>query len=303
MMAKKISASAEEMKQKLFGAAQDKHEEAQVKPPIIDRFAVYLDHVGKTVTIPIEHIVIEDNVRKEVETSSPKFQELVDSIKRDGLLQNLIVEVRKGQTGTYLSCVSGQRRLLAARAAGAEKAVCLLKEYSPAERVSTGLTENLVRQDLNCIDIAEGYSALRKEGWSEEEIAARFERGQRTIHRYLVIASWPEDIKQSMRKYPDVFTTRAIFNQFVSKGFKSEAALREAVNSKLVKALQPGSEKLKTVRTTRSQVKSVGLKLSDKLKLPVAVKGNDQKGIVTISYHNREQLEKIVKILEESNPE
>lgn len=301
MKAKKISASAEEMKQKLFGG--EREEAASQKPVVIDRFAVYRDHIGKTVTIPIEHILVEDNVRKEVDPSSPKFQELVDSIKRDGLLQNLIVEVRQGPSGTYLSCVSGQRRLLAARAAGVEKTVCLLKEYSPAERVSTGLTENIVRQDLNCIDVAEGYAALRKEGWSEEEIATRFERGQRTIHRYLVIASWPEDVKQSMRKYPDVFTTRAIFNQFVSRGFKNETGLREAVNSRLVKALEPGSEKLKKVKSTRSQVKSVGLKLSDRLKLPVAVKGTDQKGMVMISYHNREELEKIVRLLEESSLE
>jgi ParB family transcriptional regulator, chromosome partitioning protein len=290
------------MKQKLFGSAHEEAE-AQTKSPIIDRFAVYRDHLGKTVTIPIEHIMVEDNVRKEVDTSSPKFQELVDSIKRDGLLQNLIVEVRNGPMGTYLSCVSGQRRLLAARAAGAEKAVCLLKEYSPAERVSTGLTENIVRQDLNCIDVADGYAALRKEGWSEEEIAARFERGQRTIHRYLVIASWPEDVKQSMRKFPDVFTTRAIFNQFVSRGFKNEAALRDAVNSKLTKALSPGAEKLKKPKTTRSQVKAVGLKLSNQIKLPVLVKGNDQKGVVAISYQNREELEKIVRIFEESSIE
>ncbi|MGH9838453.1 MAG: ParB/RepB/Spo0J family partition protein [Blastocatellia bacterium] len=296
MKAKKIAASAEEMKQKLFGSAQT----STAAEPTADRFAIYRDHIGKTVTIPIDHIIVEDNVRKEVDTSSPKFQELVDSIKRDGMLQNLIVEVRNGANGTYISCVSGQRRLLAAKTAGAEKAVCLLKEYNAAERVSAGLTENLVRQDLSCIDVAEGYASLRKEGWSEEEIAARFERGQRTIHRYLVIASWPDDIKQSMRKYPDVFTTRTIFNQFVSRGFKNEGDLRQAVNGKLAKALEPGAEKLKNAKNRRSQIKAVGAGLAEKLKLPVAVKGDEQKGTIAISYQNREELEKIIRIIQES---
>ena len=298
MKAKTIAASAEEMKKKLFVESQ---QDSTQKPQQADRFAAYRDHIGKTVTIPLEYITIEDNVRKEVDTSSPKFLELVDSIRRKGLLQNLIVDVRYGQTGTYLSCTSGQRRYLAAKAAGLEKATCLLKEYSYAERVSVGLTENLIRQDLNCIDIADGYAALRKEGWSEEEISAHFERGQRTIHRYLVIASWPEDVKQSMRKYPDVFTTRTIFNQFVSRGFKSEDDLREAVQSKMSKALEPGAVKLKQSSKQRSEVRATVSSLSEKLKLPVDIKGNDQQGKITISYQNREELEMIIKIIRESN--
>lgn len=295
MKAKKIAASAEEMKQKLFGHSRN---DSTQKPPQADRFANYYEHVGKTVTIPIENITIEDNVRKEVDTSSPKFQELVNSIKRDGILQNLVVELRKNQMGlTYISLVSGQRRMLAARVAGVEKATCLLKEYNRADRISTGLTENLNRQDLSCIDVAEGYAELRKEGRTEEEIAARFERGQRTIHRYLVIASWPEDVKQTMRKHPDVFTTRAIFNQFVSKGFASEKELREAVNSKLLKALQPVEEKFKHPIDRVSEVKAAASSLAEKLKLPVAIKGNDHEGKITISYNNQEELEKLEKVI------
>src|SRR5215510_13047020 len=238
---KKIAASAEEMSKKLFGG---KSQASVQEPQQADRFAAYRDHIGKTVTLPIEHIVIEDNVRLEVDTSAPKFQELVDSIKREGILQNLIVEVRSGRNGAYLSLVSGQRRLLAAKEAGVQKATCLLKEYNRAGRVSTGLTENLVRQDLNCIDVAEGFAALRKEGWSEEEIAARFDRGQRTIRRYLVIAAWPEDVKQTMRKHPDVFTTRTIFNQFVARTFRDEDELREAMQSRVSKAIEPGADGL-----------------------------------------------------------
>lgn len=266
-----------------------------------DRFSVYRDHIGKTVTIPVEHIMIEDNVRKEVDPSSPRFQELVDSIKRDGLLQNLIVEVRDGGGGTYLSCVSGQRRLLAAKAAGIEKAICLLKQYNHAERVSTGLTENLIRQDLNCIDIAEGYAALRREGWAEEEIAARFERGQRTIHRYLVIASWPEEIKQTMRKYPDVFTTRVIFNQFISREFKNEGDLRAAVDEKLSKALEPGVEKLKGAGRPSARFKSIASTLSEQLRLPVSVRGNEQKGTISISYLTPEELGRILQALQKAD--
>ena len=298
MKAKKIAASAEEMKQKLFRSTSEAGEESA---GIADRFAVYREHIGKTVTIPVEHITIEENVRKEVDQSSPKFQELVDSIRRDGLLQNLIIEVREGARGVYLSCVSGQRRLLAARAAGVEKAVCLLKRYTAAERLSAGLTENLVRQDLTCIDIAEGYAALRNEGWTEEEISARFERGQRTIRRYLVIASWPEEIKQTMRRYPDVFTTRVIFHHFVAHEFPTEADLRAAVEARLSTALTPGVEKLNAgAKRPSAEIKSIASSLSERLRLPVSVKGTQEKGTISISYLSPEERERIVQLLQQN---
>jgi len=295
---KKIATSAEEMSKKLFG----KERQASIQESQqADRFAAYRDHIGKTVTLPIEHIVIEDNVRLEVDTSTPKFQELVDSIKREGILQNLIVEVRNDRNGTYLSLVSGQRRLLAAKEAGVLKATCLLKEYNRAGRVSAGLTENLVRQDLNCIDVAEGFAALRKEGWSEEEIAARFERGQRTIRRYLVIAAWPEDVKQTMRKYPDVFTTRTIFNQFVGRTFRDEDELREAVESRVSKSIEPGANGLKRPNKQKAEIQTAVSSLSEKLKLPVTIKGDDNEGRITISYRDREELERVIRIIQESN--
>jgi ParB/RepB/Spo0J family partition protein len=280
MKANKIAESAEEMKQKLFGQPMEDHTQS---PEQDKRFSIYLEHIGKTVTIPIAQITIEENVRKEVDVTSPKFRELVESIRRDGLLQNLVVDVREGAGGVYLSCVSGQRRLLAAREAGVEKAVCLLKRYSGAERVSTGLTENLVRQDLCCIDIAEGYAELRKEGWSEAEIATRFERDQRTIHRYLVIATWPAEIRSIMRKHPDVFTTRVVFNHFVSREFKSPNDLLNAVQERLATA--KGEELPKaTEEPGRERIRAMASSLAKRTGYDVSLRGSEEKGTLSIKY-------------------
>ncbi|MEY4167740.1 MAG: hypothetical protein RIR52_1564 [Acidobacteriota bacterium] len=291
MKAKKIAESAEEMKNKLFGQAHD----GQGDHP--NRFSVYLEHVGKTVTIPTSQITIEENVRKEVDVDSPKFIELVESIRRDGLLQNLVVEVKESEAGIYLSCVSGQRRLMAARVAGIEKVVCLLKRYGQAERVSTGLTENLVRQDLNCIDIAEGYAALQQAGWSEEEIAARFERGQRTIHRYLIIASWPAEVRSIMRRNPEIFPTRVIFNQFISREFSSEEELLQAVKARLALFEGEGSER-QAQDPAAERIKSMATSLSRQTGCAVSLRGTEEKGTLSIRYLNPHDLQRITQALE-----
>lgn len=299
MKSKRIASSAEEMKTRLFNPTTQSHV-AELQP---DRLKAYLDYVGKTVTVPIDLIAIEDNVRKQVDTSSAKFQELVDSIKREGLLQNLIVDVRNGENGTYLSCVSGQRRLLAARVAGVEKAVCLLKQYGEGDRVSIGLTENLVRQDLHCIDVADGYAELRRAGWTEEEIADRFERGQRTIHRYLLIASWPEAVKQQIRQYPDIFTTRIIFNNFVSRGFASDAELQAAVEAKIaastVSAMERNKQSVegKAIPKLTQEMRRGVKVLADKLQTGVKVKTAGGRGRLEIGFATEDELERILAVL------
>jgi ParB family transcriptional regulator, chromosome partitioning protein len=301
MKSKKIASSAEEMKQKLFGRpAATASETVEVTT---DRFRAYWDYIGKTVTIPVEHISLEDNVRKSVDTSSPKFLELVDSIRREGLLQNLVVDVRSGPQGTYLACVSGQRRLLAAKEAGIEKAVCLLKQYGEAERISIGLTENLVRQDLHCLDVAEGYAELRRRGWAEEEIAARFEREQRTVHRYLLIAAWPEEVKKRIRQHPEIFTTRVIFNQFVSRGFADESKLRQAVEEKIATSLGAKSAALAVPDANAAPLdlsdenrQAIKL-LSDKLQTEVRLKTIGRKGKLEIGFQSEGELERILQIL------
>jgi hypothetical protein len=63
-----------------------------------------------------------------------------------------------------------------------------------------------------------------------------------------------------MRKYPDVFTTRTIFNQFVSRGFKDENELRKAVESLVSKAIEPKAEELKQTDKQRAEMKTATLK-------------------------------------------
>lgn len=299
MKAKKIAESAEEMKQKLFGRAMEEQRESTEQGR---RFSVYLEHIGKTVTIPLAQITIEENVRREVDVSGPKFRELVESIRRDGLLQNLVVDVREADGEVYLSCVSGQRRLLAAREAGVEKAVCLLKRYSGAERVSTGLTENLVREDLCCIDIAEGYAGLRREGWSEEEIANRFDRDQRTIHRYLVIATWPDEVRSLMRRHREVFTTRVVFNQFVSRQFGTPEELLTAVRERLAAAGGKGAPGPAT-EPARERIRAMASSLARKTGYDVSLRGTAEKGTLSVKYVSQQELDRLIEALQQLQKE
>lgn len=255
--------------------------------------------IGKVVLLPIEEILIEDNVRQSIDTTADSFLELVSSIRENnGVLQNLIIELQIKDDKYRLICVAGQRRLLAARIAGVVKVPALLKQYAnDGERVIDGLTENLTRQDLPALDIAEGYQRLLKTGITEQMISERFDRQGRTVRKYLAIGKYPADVRSTLRKNPDVFTTRVIFNQLASRTFPSNDALREAVQAILNKQSRQKTNKIGAQkdgdfgRTTAAQIKK-------RLNLNTTVKGDQNQGFVKVTYTTAEELKLLLTQLE-----
>ena len=117
-----------------------------------------------------------------------------------------------------------------------------------------------------------------------------------------MIAAWPEDVKLRIRQHPEVFSTRVIFNQFVSRGFKDEAALRAAIETKIVQATKPGREQSeqrsaavpKLIESkTRQSIKI----LEDKLRAGIKIKDSAGKGKIEIAYENAADLQRILEIL------
>ena len=255
--------------------------------------------IGKVVLLPIEEILIEDNVRQSIDTEADSFLELVSSIQENnGVLQNLIIELQINDDKYRLICIAGQRRLLAARVAGVVKVPALIKQYAnDGERVIDGLTENLTRQDLPAIDIAEGYQRLLKAGITEQMISARFDRQGRTVRKYLAISKYPADVRSMLRKNPDVFTTRVIFNQLASRTFPSNDALREAVQAILNNQSRQKTNKIRGQKdgnfgqTTAARIKK-------RLNLKTTVKGDQNQGFVKVTYASAEELKLLLTQLE-----
>lgn len=85
------------------------------------------------------------------------MDELVDSVRRYGLLQPLLL--RPVEVEEY-ELVAGERRLRAARQAGFEEVPAIVREMSGEEAACFALVENLQRQDLNPLEETEGMLEL-----------------------------------------------------------------------------------------------------------------------------------------------
>jgi ParB family transcriptional regulator, chromosome partitioning protein len=105
--------------------------------------------------IPVNKIVVMEQVRSNIDIETDSFKSLMQSIKDKGILEPLIVT---GQDdGTYL-LICGERRLVAARQLEFESVPVRVIEAGKelGDTIALQLTENLQREDLNPIDQAKG---------------------------------------------------------------------------------------------------------------------------------------------------
>ncbi len=142
------------------------------------------------VMIPIDKLHPHpDNPRRDVGDIS----ELAESIKANGVLQNLTVvpyvsPVHKRVMNGLYTVIIGHRRLAAAKKAGLKEMPCVVVEMTDKEQVSTMLTENMQRVDLTVYEQAQGFQMMLDMGDSMEVIAEKSGFSKTTVRKRLEIA-------------------------------------------------------------------------------------------------------------------
>lgn len=123
-----------------------------------------------------------DNPRKDL----GDLTELADSIKANGIMQNLTV-VASPDPNKY-RVVIGHRRMAAANLAGLTELPCVVSDMDHKEQVATMLAENMQRSDLTVYEQAWGFQQMTLLGCSVDEISSKSGFSQSTVRRRLKMA-------------------------------------------------------------------------------------------------------------------
>lgn len=100
-----------------------------------------------------------------------EIQSLAASIREVGILQPIVVR-RAGDEGYEL--VAGERRLRAAKVAGLATVPVVLRDTGDADLLREALIENIHREDLGPIELAEAFRQLLEDlGLKQEALAER----------------------------------------------------------------------------------------------------------------------------------
>lgn len=145
----------------------------------------------KVMMIDVDHIHPHpDNPRKDI----GNIEELSESIRKNGIMQNLTVIPIDGQSGEYMTLI-GHRRCEASKAAGLKELPCDIAEgLTKKEQVAIMLEENMQRSDLTILEQAQGFQMMIDLGETEESIAQKTGFSKPTVKHRLNLAKLEPDL-------------------------------------------------------------------------------------------------------------
>jgi len=124
------------------------------------------------------------------------LSELTASIRQRGVLQPILVTA--SADGNY-EIIAGERRWRAAQSAGQTEIPALIRAGTPVEHFETALIENVQREDLNPIELAQGYQRLHDEfRMTQEAIAQVVGKDRAVIANTLRLLNLPASIQQAL---------------------------------------------------------------------------------------------------------
>ena len=176
----------------LLGDAEAGSSRANVESPgKPSRFAEQL--------IEVTALVANDQQPRTVWDDS-RLDELADSIRAQGILQPIVAVRDAGGDGKH-RIVAGERRWRAAQRAGLDEVPVVFRQVEDDRQyLELALVENLQRADLNPIEEAEAFEALRDRfGLSQADIAERVGKSRPTVTNSLRLLRLPEEVVELLR--------------------------------------------------------------------------------------------------------
>ncbi len=122
-----------------------------------------------------------------------EIRSLAASIREVGILQPIVVR----RAGAGYELVAGERRLRAAKVAGMATVPVVLRDTEDADLLREALIENIHRQDLGPIELAEAFRQLLEDlGLKQEELAERVGVSRSHIANTIRLLQLPMDAQQ-----------------------------------------------------------------------------------------------------------
>ncbi|CEH31594.1 stage 0 sporulation protein J [Aneurinibacillus migulanus] len=236
------------------------------------------------------------------------LQELANSIRENGIVQPLVA--RKSVKGYEL--VAGERRLRAAKLAQIEHVPVVVREFTDEQVMQIALIENLQREDLNAIEIAQAYQKLITTfSLKQEELAKKVGKSRPHVANFLRLLQLPEDIQERVSRgtlsMAHARTLLGIEKDKAKIELAKEVEEKELSVRELEDIVKKLSEKKNVSRETKQPDKHFFVKdLEERLRMAfgtsVSIKPskNRNKGKIEIAYFSEDDLERILEIIEKN---
>ena len=158
-----------------------------------------------------------------------ELDDLVESIRENGVIQPLTCRRR---ADGKLELICGERRQRASMEAGLKLVPVVLRQVDDSTAAVMSITENLQRDNLNPIEEAEGYQALKvRFNLTYDEVARRVGKTNRsTVANLVGILDLPVEVRDYIRRGAITLGHAKVLQGLLSK-YGNEAEVRELADA------------------------------------------------------------------------
>lgn len=265
------------------------------------------DNSGLVVEIEVDKIKANPLQPRKV-FDDESLQELADSIQEYGLLQPILVYEDSKKSDEYF-LIAGERRLRASKIAKKETIKAIIVDVQETKLRELALIENIQREDLNPIDLAQSYRELIEDyGITHEEVAKRLSKSraqitntlrlldlENEVQKYIIenkISQGHAKILVTLPKEKQLMVADSIVGQKLSV-HETEAIVRNIKGAKPMDASRKASLNKETIspQSQNELMKICHMMQGNKLK------ANLRKNCFIVEFSNDEEVERFIKIL------
>lgn len=238
--------------------------------------------------------------------SEESIAQLAQSIREQGVLQPILVTPQNG--GRY-RIVAGERRWRASRAAGLDKVPVIVRDLDVIQQMEIALIENLQREDLNPIEVAQGIRSLMQQcGYTQETVANRLSKSRPAVANLLRLLTLPEEVIELVRQgslsagharvlagLDDNARKLALAKETIEQGYsvRQLEALAAAVKAEPEKQPAPKPKKA----ALPAELTELESRIRETMGVRATLTGTVKKGKIVLQYYSQDELEHLNELL------
>jgi ParB family chromosome partitioning protein len=239
-----------------------------------------------------------------------ELAELAASIKAQGLLQPVTVRPSSTAHGRY-QLIAGERRLRATRSLGEAKIKAIVRDVEDRQLMELSLVENLLRTDLNEIEVAEALLSLMNQyAYTTTRLAEVLGKSRPAVSNTLRLLELPRGVQELIRQgrltaghgravlsFP-AEQRDSIAMEAAEKGYSvREMERRGAEASQRSVQSRPRRKAGEEAGGAQRKLRQAEQQLTEHLGTKVSVQQQGDNGSITLAFYGDEDLERLLGLL------
>lgn len=229
-----------------------------------------------------------------------RLRELSQSIEANGIIQPLIVR----QSADRFELIAGERRWRAARMAGLTEVPIVVQTTDNDHLLEVSLIENIQREDLNPMEIAQAFDRLHREHHlSHEDIARRTGKDRTTVTNFLRLLRLPPEVQllvaehrismghaKALLALDGADLQRDLADKTAAQGLSVRQIERMVQDTTKDRASKPDADDKRTDPNVLAAATELERALGTRVRI---IEKSEQRGKIEIEYFSQEELDRI----------